>query len=359
MKSANLFRIIRDDKALKVIAGGMCLGIRRSLIPTTALAALCGAVLLSACSGRARPAQTPSVAPKLSPAVTTAAPVSESTAPNPPTQGSTTSPPSSTAGGTDDRGYIVGTNADPSEFDPAAFAWPVSGTNQWLPLTPGYQSVRDGTINRGHRELHHRRVYTVTDVWKEIDGVRAVLVLDQDFDAGEIAEQAVDYLAQDREGNVWYMGSYTEGYQGGQFVNARDAWLAGVHGARPGVLMMSDPTEGMDAYVQAWVPGEGAPEAEVFQVGISKCVPFDCYDDVLAILEEGTEFKYYARGVGAILTEPNYSGGDQETEKLINITELSADGLAELSNEALRLDEHARSTAPGVFGGSASAQRSP
>ncbi len=248
--------------------------------------------------------------------------------------------------------FIVGTNADPSHFDPKAFDWPLSGTNQWLPLIPGFQSIRVGTLNRGHRQLEHRRIYTVTNVSKEIDGVRAILVLDQDFDAGEIVEQAVDYLAQDREGNVWYMGSYTEGYQGGQFIFAHDAWLAGVQGAEPGILMMSNPTEGM-RYVQASVPGQGTLQAEVSKVGISKSVPFDSYDDVLVILEEGIEFKYYARGVGGILTEPNYSGGEQETEKLVNLTQISAQGLAELSSEAQKLDEHARSTAPGVFGGSA------
>lgn len=246
----------------------------------------------------------------------------------------------------------------PLRFDPAAFDWPPAGVNPWLPLTPGYQSVRLGTLNRGSRQLEHRRVYTVTNATKEIAGVRAVLVLDQDFDAGEIAEQAIDYLAQDRHGNVWYLGSYTEGYQGGRFVSAHDAWLAGVRGAEAGVLMLADPQQGA-RYIQARVPGEGAADAEVAEVGVSRCVPFDCFDNVLAVLEDGSEFKYYAHGVGAILTEPNYRGGEQETETLVNLTELSAEGLAELSAEALRLDEHARSTAPRVFGDSAPATASP
>jgi hypothetical protein len=226
-----------------------------------------------------------------------------------------------------------------------------------MPLIPGYQSVREGTLDRGTRELTHRRVYTVTDVTKEVDGVRAILVLDQDFDAGEIAEQAVDYFAQDREGNVWYVGSYTEGYQGGQFVNARDAWLAGVGGAEPGVMMLSDPTTDAGSYRQSVVPGEGELTAEISAVGVSQCVPYQCFDDVLATLEDGTEFKYYARGVGGILTEPNYSGGEQETEQLVGITELTPEGLTELSTVALAMDEHARSTAPGVFGTSAKAER--
>ena len=160
---------------------------------------------------------------------------------------------------------------------PRTSAAPWSRPIAWLPLTPGYQSVRDGTLFRGHRELHHRLRATVTDVAKRVDGVRTVLVLDQDIDAGEIAEQSLDYLAQDRHGNVWYLGSYTESYEGGQFVNASDAWLAGVSGATPGVAMMADPKPGTAPYPQARIPGHELLTAEVAKLGERKCVPFRCF----------------------------------------------------------------------------------
>ena len=67
-----------------------------------------------------------------------------------------------------------------------------------------------------------------------------------------------------------------------------------------------------------------------------------------------TELKHYASGVGPIATEPTYSGGEQEKEALVNLT---PQGLAEASQEALRLDEHARRTAKAVFAGSAPARR--
>jgi hypothetical protein len=248
-------------------------------------------------------------------------------------------------------------NADPGRFDPKDFGGPVVKANAWLPLTPGYQSVRDGTLFRGHRELHHRLRTTVTDVAKRVDGVRTVLVLDQDIDAGEIAEQSLDYLAQDRHGNIWYLGSYTESYEGGQFVNASDAWLAGVRGATPGVAMMADPKPGTAPYPQARIPGHELLTAQVAKLGVRKCVPFRCFADVLAILEAGTELKYYATGVGPIATEPNYSGGEQEKEALVNLVQLTPQGLAEASQEALQLDEHARGTAKAVFAGSAPARR--
>jgi len=250
-------------------------------------------------------------------------------------------------------------NADPDKFDPKDFGQPVGDANTWLPLVPGYQSVRDGTLFRGRRELHHRIRYTVTDVLKEVDGVRTVVVLDQDIDAGQLAEQALDYYAQDKRGNVWYLGSYTESYEGGQFVNANDAWLAGVKGATAGIAMMADPKVGMPSYVQARIPGREILTAEVARLGRSKCVPFRCFSNVLAILEAGSELKYYAAGVGAIATEPNYSGGELEKEALVNVIQLTPQGLAEASAQAMRLDQHARSTAKEVFAGSAPAKRSP
>jgi len=256
-------------------------------------------------------------------------------------------------------GAAVRANADPGKFNPNDFGEPIGVANTWLPLKPGNRSVRDGTLFRGRRQLVHRRQQTVTDVVKQVNGVRTVLVLDQDIDAGEIAEQAIDYYAQDKHGNVWYLGSYTESYEGGQFVNANDAWLAGVNGATAGVAMMADPKVGMPSYVQATIPGRETLSAEVAKLGGSKCVPLRCFPNALAILEAGTEFKYYAAGVGAIATEPNYSGGEQEKEALVNVIQLTPQGLAEASAVAMNLDQHARSTASQVFGNSAPARRAP
>jgi hypothetical protein len=239
---------------------------------------------------------------------------------------------------------------------PSSYANTATDRNRFFPLKPGYQSVRLGKVNRGSRRLAHRRVTTVTDVFKVIDGVRAVALLDQDFDGGQIAEQALDYLAVDRRGTVSYLGSYTEAYEGGRFVNANDGWLAGVKGARPGIYMLAKPKVGAPAYTQEDHPGSDPTIAKVVRTGIRACVRFKCYSGVLVIEEDGSENKYFAPGVGGIKTEPK-GGGEQETEELINLTQLGRRGLAELSNEALKLDRHARSTVRDVFGSSRRAQR--
>jgi hypothetical protein len=246
-------------------------------------------------------------------------------------------------------------NANDKKFNPKNFGNPIGGHNSWYPLVPGNQTLRDGSINRGSRKLHHQLRVTVTDVTKVVNGVRTVLVLDQDIDAGQVGEASIDYLAQDKFGNIWYLGSYTEIYEGGQFVNAVDAWLAGKNEAKAGVWMMADPKEGMK-YVEAHNSRETI-RGEVAKVGDRKCVPFRCFKS-LVILEDGSEFKYYGPGVGHIATEPNYSGGEQEKEALVNVVKLTPKGLAEMSAEALKLDKHARKEAKSIFGNSDPAKRS-
>ena len=244
----------------------------------------------------------------------------------------------------------------PDEFDPKNFGNPASGKSTWLPLAPGYQTVKEGKVNRGHRRLSHRVVTTVTDVTKEINGVRAVAILDQEINGGEVGEQAVDFMAEDKAGNVWLLGSYTEAYEGGEFVNATDAWLAGVDGSEPGLLMPARPTKRTPEWVQEDTSQEGMSTAAVFETGVRDCVPFKCYKKVL-VIKEGDELKYFARGVGGIRTKPESAGGENETEELINFTKLSPVGLKEMGDEVLRLDENASTASEDVFGPSEPAKR--
>jgi hypothetical protein len=309
------------------------MSVQRSVV-TSIVAGLCLSTLASGCTGSTVTASPTATTPKAVP--TTKAPTPTSTS---------TSAPTPTP-----------TERIPHTFQPKNFSATLTDVNQWVPMVPGVQSVMKGFVNVGGRRLPHVRVTTITDVIKKVDGVRAILVLDQDFDGGQLSEQAIDYLAEDEGGNVWYVGSYTEAYEGGQFLNAEDAWLAGVNGAVPGLYLPANPKMGTPPFYQTKIPGGEQSTAQVVDVGQRKCVPFKCYTDVVVIQEQGAENKYWAPGVGAILTEP-VSGTAQEIEELVNITQLSSKAAAELSSEALRLDRNASVYVPSVFGGSVPAKR--
>ena len=270
-------------------------------------------------------------------------------------------PLSACGGGDEDSGSSTATSR---RFDRRNFRDADSGANKWLPLKPGTQWVREGGTDVGRRRVPHRVVSTVTDVYKQVDGVRAITVLDRDIDASQIAQQSLDYFAEDRQGNVWYLGSYTENYEGGRFVSNPDAWLAGVKGGRPGIVMLGDPRTGTPPYYVAVPPGEDSDVAQVVSTGQSRCVPFRCFKDVIVIREgkasaPDNEFKYFAPGVGQIDNVPRSASQHHDVEKLLNLTQLSPQGLAEVSAEALRLDRRARAKKPEVFGRAPAAERAP
>ena len=242
------------------------------------------------------------------------------------------------------------------EFDAANFVDPTTSTNEFHPLRPGVQWVRGGTTEVGSRKVPHQVISTMTDVVREIDGVMVVAMLDQSTDSGETAQVGFDWMALDKDGNVWILGGYTEDYEGGEFTNIEDAWLGAESGGDPGILVPGH----VDMSTPRWFVGstdadENGSVAEPAEIGISRCVEFGCFDNVLVIREGeygaiDNELKYYAPGVGVIDNVPHGASLHQDTFQLLNVIELSPEGLAEMSQVVLDLEAHARETAPDVYG---------
>jgi hypothetical protein len=133
---------------------------------------------------------------------------------------------------------------------------------------------------------------------------------------GKAVERTDDYYAQDKQGNVWYMGEDSFELQRGRFVKASDSWLAGVKGAKPGIIMPAQPRPG-DAYRQEYYPpGKALDEAHVLKLDAGLTVPAGSFKHVLVTSEYSpaepqTEHKYYAAGVGEI-AERVVKGGHEE-----------------------------------------------
>ncbi len=240
-------------------------------------------------------------------------------------------------------------------FDPANFVDPTLDTNPFHPLKPGLQWVRAGTTQVGSRVVPHEIITTLTDVTRVIDGVPTIAMLDQSTDSGEISQVGMDYLALDKNGNVWILGGYTEDYQGGAYTNLDNAFLGTSNGSKVGILAPMT----VDMNTQRWfignAPEEKASVGTPVEVGIRYCVTFGCYDNV-RVVQEGNvgapdnENKYYAPGVGVINNIPLDASLHQDTFQLTNFVTLSADGLAEASKTVLDLEAHARKVAKDVFG---------
>src|SRR5262245_20174689 len=196
----------------------------------------------------------------------------------------------------------------------------VSGVDNPLwPLKPGsayhYEGVRGTTLQRDDELVLQQK--------KRILGINATIVRDTVSEGDRPIERTLDYYAQDKRGNVWYLGEDSFERQHGRFVKASDSWLSGVDGAKPGIIMPAHPKPG-DRYRQEYYPpGEALDEAHVLGERGPVRVPYGTFRHVLVTsefspLEPQTEEKYYVAGVGEILER--VVKGHREEFRLVRLT---------------------------------------
>ena len=250
------------------------------------------------------------------------------------------------------------TSADqytPSRFDETS----TTIDNRWFPMAPGTQLVYEGKSGlAGEERLDHRVVFTVTDLTKVIDGVRTVMLWEEDYTEGELVETELAFFAQDTGGNVWHFGQYPEEYEDGTFVKA-PAWIAGVEGARTGITMKTEPKLEAPDYEQGFAPKpiNWIDRARVLEMGVRTCVPVDCYTNVL-VTEEfeldkpgAAQLKFYAEGVGTVRV--GWSGRNEDEHEVLVLTEanvLTAEQLSRVRREVLVIEERAYEISPDVYG---------
>lgn len=231
----------------------------------------------------------------------------------PPSPSASTSPTTRRGGGVIDLGD--GSDYRPA-IDPAQFVEKID--NRYLPLTPGSRWVYQGEVD-GERE---RIELEVTTERKTILGISAVGVRDTNYVNDERTASTTDWYAQDRGGNVWYLGENTQTFENGAPAGT-EGWEAGIDGAQPGIFMPAHPTIGT-AYRQAFRRGQVEDSAEVLRTGVAHTTGLASYTDVIVIRgwsrldPEIIEEKYYAPGVGKIY-ETLIAGGKGGTE-LIGFT---------------------------------------
>lgn len=207
------------------------------------------------------------------------------------------------------------------DLDPAEFTTEI--TNPWFPLEPGTRwTYRETTEDGETADV----VVTATPVTREIaNGVTARVVRDTVTLDGEVVEDTFDWYAQDEDGTVWYLGEDTAEFEDGEIATREGSFEAGVDDAQAGVIMPASPEVGM-AYRQEYAQGEAEDNGEVLALGRHARVPAGEYDglvktaDTTPLEPDVLEHKYYARGVGLVLTIDKGAGGREE---LISVTHVS------------------------------------
>ena len=198
-------------------------------------------------------------------------------------------------------------------FNAKNFSQPTTINNRYFPLVPGTTFVYEST--RGKRE--HVEVVVTHDI-KNILRVDCVVVRDTVSVGGEVVEDTFDFFAQDKDGNVWYMGEDTRAFKNGVQVGTAGSWEAGVNGATPGFIMEAQPLVG-DAYRQEDLDGVAEDMAQVLSLTASVSVPYGSWEGNVLVTTECTplepkvaEEKYYALDVGLVRTV-TVQGGSGES----------------------------------------------
>lgn len=189
--------------------------------------------------------------------------------------------------------------------------------NQFWPMQPGSRWIYRETDPHGTKQ---RVVVTVTSQTKRIaNGITARVVHDVVTEGGEPVEVTDDWYAQDKCGNVWYLGEATKEYENGKVASTAGSFEAGVDGAQAGIAVPAKPKVGL-RYRQEYYAGHAEDRAEVFSLVEQVQVPRGYFGqgrvlmtkDLNPLKPRTAEYKFYVRGLGPVLAIGVSGGSDRE-----------------------------------------------
>jgi len=241
------------------------------------------------------------------------------------------------------------------ELNPKNFTNSTVIDNAWYPIKPGMRYTWDGyAVDEEGDQEAHSVVFVVTDLVKEVAGVKTVVCWDRDFVDKEMEEAEIMFLAQDNNGAVWLLGEYPEEYSDKKF-EKQSCWIHGLKDGHAGILVKKDPKLG-DDYSEGWAPSvEYTDHAMVYKVGQKVSTPVGNFDNVVVIDESNQEtigahhLKFYCRGTGCVHVGWRGKKTDQEEMDLIKVEKIGADDMAKAREAALKLEKHGFEVSKDVY----------
>ena len=184
------------------------------------------------------------------------------------------------------------------------------GRNAYFSLIPGDQLVLTGEDDGEElivqiTVLQQKRTITFTTEKGKRLRVKARVVEEREWVDDELVEVSRNYFARcDQTGDIFYFGEAVDIYEDGEIVSHDGAWLAGVNGAQPGVIMPGSYMLGA-RYFQERAPG-AMDRGENTAMGLTVATPAGTFHDCVEVieaspLEPGHEsLKRYCPGIGLV-----------------------------------------------------------
>jgi hypothetical protein len=202
--------------------------------------------------------------------------------------------------------------------------------NPYLPFLAGKGMIYEGLNDEGAAE---RVEISVSHEIRDILGVASAIVVDRAYQDGELVEETFDWYAQDKDGNVWYMGEDSKEYEDGEVVSSDGSWEAGKDVddigtvATAGIKMKAAPYIVGDTYLQEFYESVAEDKAEIIALDVDVIIepvslPGGGSESVFTTLQtlewvpldddpvSTEEYKYFAPGIGLVL-ETDTSGSSQ------------------------------------------------
>ena len=199
-------------------------------------------------------------------------------------------------------GLVDKSNADwQQEFAIKSCNLKTTGRSTYFVMEPGFQTVL--------QDDDTRLQITVLQETKIVDGIETRIIEEREWKDGALYEVSRNYFAMcEATGDVFYFGEEVDFYKGNRVTGHDGSWLAGVKGARAGLIMAGTPKVGMK-YYQEMAPGVAMDRAEIVETNGVCNTPAGRFERCLKVKEGSalepwvTEYKYHAPGVGLIRDE--------------------------------------------------------
>jgi hypothetical protein len=202
-------------------------------------------------------------------------------------------------------------------INPADFSTNI--TNKYFSLPVGKKMVFEADTEEGPEKIE----IEITGETKIIEGVTTLVYLDTVHLNGVIHEVTKDYLAQHKNGDVWYFGEEVDNFdEKGKLQDHAGSFIHGQDGAKAGIWMKAEQRVG-DSYRQEYYKGEAEDMRDTLAVGLTVTTKLGTYTDCVKVYDwtpldaESKEHKYYCPQVGSlVLIEHLMTGKKAELTKV-------------------------------------------
>ena len=193
-------------------------------------------------------------------------------------------------------------------------------TNKYFSLPVGKKLTFEATTKEGPEKI----IIEMTAETKVIEGVTTLVYLDTVYLNGELHEVTKDYLAQHKNGDVWYFGENVDNYENGKIKDHAGTFIHGQDGAKAGIWMKAEQKVG-DSYRQEYYKSKAEDMRDTVAVGVTVTTALATYTDCVKVYDwtpldkKSREHKYYCPAVGSlVLNEHLETGKKAELIKVVN-----------------------------------------